>query len=89
VHPGRHLYRAWMMRFESISHRLWHMKAALNYVCGKCLARLERDGTGGPWIHAGAPNCGKDPVPMFRPMHRERPSDGGNLLRAGPEGALL
>jgi hypothetical protein len=48
------------------------MSAALNYVCGKCLARLERDGPVGGWRHTGSPNCGKEPVPMFQPVHRQR-----------------
>jgi hypothetical protein len=48
------------------------MSAALNYVCGKCLARLEHNKPDGAWRHAGRPNCGKEPVPMFLPLHRER-----------------
>jgi hypothetical protein len=48
------------------------MKTALNYVCGKCLARLDRDEPTGRWSHAGSPNCGRDPVPMFKPVPRER-----------------
>jgi hypothetical protein len=48
------------------------MSAALSYICGKCLARLERNESTGERSHGGTPNCGRDPVPMFQPVHRER-----------------
>jgi hypothetical protein len=71
-----------MMRFESMAQRLGNMNATLNYVCGKCLARLQRDESTGGWCHAGTPNCGRDPVPMFKPMphDRLRPDSGRRVV---------
>jgi hypothetical protein len=61
------------------------MNATLNYVCGKCLARLQRDESTGGWSHAGTPNCGRDPVPMFKPMPHERlRPDTGNRVVPDP-----
>lgn len=71
VHLIENLYRVCGMRFELVSPTLCPMSAALSYICGRCLMRL-REKPAGEWTHAVAPNCGRDPVPMFRPMHRER-----------------
>ena len=61
------------------------MNATLHYVCGKCLARLQRDESTGAWSHAGIPNCGRDPVPMFKPLPREpRRADTGHRVVPDP-----
>jgi hypothetical protein len=68
------------------------MMAALNYVCGKCLARLEGDKRRADGA-SRQPDCGRDPVLMLQPvprhLRRQEPQAEdcpAALRRAGPKG---
>ena len=49
----------------------WSISGSLKYICGKCLASLDRTERGA-WRHGGEPNCGQAPVPMIQPLHSNR-----------------